>query len=126
MSCLLLDADTAEIEYWEEVALEDGSVCFYNHNSQEYSPALPASNAITAAGESSAHLTNGEELQTDAARESGNDNNSGKGDGQMWDGADGEVFVPWPGKKPQDMRSSPEAFERSEEQPETLEGQTYL
>lgn len=113
---------TAEVDYWEEVTLEDGSVCFYNHTSQEYSSALPATNVTTAIGEISSHPT-GDELETSAAWGSGNDGCSERWDSQVWDGVDGEVVVPWPDEKPQDMRSSPEALEGSEGQPDPPKGQ---
>lgn len=35
--------DEGEVDYWEEVTSEDGTVWFYNHTTQEYAAALPDS-----------------------------------------------------------------------------------
>lgn len=117
-----------DVDYWEEVILEDGSVWFYNHTSQEYSPFLPVSSEETETDERSPPRTDGQESQTDEAPGS---TDPGTLEGQVWGGDDGEIFVPWPDQTAQGMNSSPEATDRkeaakeqSDEQPETREGET--
>lgn len=113
----------AGVDYWEEVPLEDGTVCFYNHTSQEYSSELPTIESATPIHESLAHPTSEHELQPAGTAESNNEGQAGMGEGQVWDGDDGEVFVPWPEEESQAMKTSPEAGRPSDEQPDTPEGE---
>lgn len=111
------------MDYWEEVALEDGSVCFYNHTSQEYSSELPAIEAAAPIDGDPIYPTDEGEHQPAGTSESNNESQLGMWEGQVWDGNDGEVFVPWSEEESQAMKTSPEVGGRSNEQPDTPEGQ---
>lgn len=118
------------MDYWEEVPAEDGSLCFYNHTSQEHYSSLPKNDATTSTFESTVvyDTTNDNGPQsTTSAWESGNKNElEERGEQQhVWDGVDGELFVPWPEEEPQEaMKASPEVVGSSEEIPEKPEGET--
>ncbi|CAM9343207.1 unnamed protein product, partial [Ectocarpus sp. 12 AP-2014] len=71
-----------EVDYWEEVALEDGTVCFYNHTRQEYFSSLPANNATNECP------TSVDEAQPTAVGESSHENSLEPLEGQVWDGVD--------------------------------------
>lgn len=116
----------AEVDYWEEVPLEEGGVCFFNHTSQEYSSSLPSDEAITPTDRGPADAANGSGPQPAGTAGSGNEGQLGVWEGQMWDGIDGEVFVPWPEEESQAIMTSPEAAGGpSDEVPDTPEG-TYV
>lgn len=101
------------MDCWEEVALEDGTVCFYNHTRQEYFSSLPANDSTNECP------ANADEAQPAAVVESSHENSLEPLEGQVWDGVDGEVFVPWPDEE---MRASPEAVVSHEKEVETAEG----
>lgn len=118
------------MDYWEEIATEDGSVWFYNHTSQEYSPSLPTNGASTSIIESPAieypanDPNDNQSQSTAGAWESASKRELEQWEGQLvWDGVDGEIFVPWPEEEPQEaMKASPGAVESSDEIPENPEG----
>lgn len=97
-------------------------MCFYNHTSQEYSSELPAIDPGTPINEGPAYTTNEDELQRAETAESNNESQSGMLEGQVWDGNDGEVFVPWPEEESQAMKTSPDAAGPRDGQPDTPEG----
>eukprot|EP00903_Cladosiphon_okamuranus_P014760 g13677.t1 len=111
----------AEVDYWEEVALEDGSVCFYNHTSQEYSSELPAIEEAAQIDEDTEHPTDEGDKQPAGTAGSNNETELGMLEGQVWDGKDGEVFVPWPEEESQFIKASPDAGGPSNEQADTPE-----
>lgn len=123
--CLPVLTSGAEVDYWEEVTLEDGSVCFYNHTGQEYSSSLPSSNEATTPidEEGPAKATNGNEPKPAGTAESNNESQLGMWEGQVWDGVDGEVFVPWLEEESHAMKTSPEAAVPTGELPDTPEGE---
>ncbi|CAM9253696.1 unnamed protein product, partial [Ectocarpus sp. 4 AP-2014] len=108
----VLEVAGTEVDYWEEVALEDGTVCFYNHTRQEYFSSLPANDA---ANECPASV---DEAQPTVFGESSHENSLEPLEGHVWDGVDGEVFVPWPDEE---MRTSPDAVVSHDKELETAE-----
>lgn len=98
-------------------------MCFYNHTSQEYSSELPTIESITPIDEGPAYPTNVEGLQPVETAESNNEGQAEIWEGQVWDGNDGEIFVPWPEEESHAMKTSPEAGGPREKTPDTPEGE---
>ncbi len=134
------------MDYWEEVTAGDGSVYFYNHISKESSWSLPtnesygkgasdANDANDAHGGS--YANDGNDVVTSTDERQGqttiNDGHAAAGESinevdlasQVWDGVDGEVFIPWPEEEPQAMKTSPESTLQSDQQLETPGGEKY-
>lgn len=119
------------MDYWEEVTAEDGSPWFYNHTSQEYASSLPSNNATAPSVESPVAADYKKAQSGTAAWGRGNENDlENWGGQQVWDGVDGEVFVPWPEEEPQEaMKASPEVVGSSDdilEKPEAGERIFFL
>lgn len=129
------EAGSAEsaVDYWEEIAAEDGYVWFYNHTTQEYSETLPTGIAQTDENNTAltTELTSGaDEFQQHISAGSAKTlADSPKGNHELeeragiWeDGAEGEVFVPWPLDDPGDMKASPPTANVAGELPRLPEG----
>lgn len=121
------------MDYWEEVTAEDGSSYFFDHTSQEYYSSLPTNDATTSIVESAVEYgttDDAEPRSATAAWESGNESDlekRGEQQQQVWDGVDGELFVPWPEEEPDEaMKASPEAAGSNDEFPEKPEGDIYI
>lgn len=103
-----------EVDYWEEVIAEDGSAYFYNHTTQEYSSTLPTTddgNLATDDQSPTYATTAADEYPppTTAPKLPSIQEGTARTEEEVWDGVDGEVFVPWREEEPGDMRASPEA-----------------
>lgn len=115
--------EVGKVDYWEEVTVDDGNVLFYNHTAKEYSTSLPITDTTSTTNTTPAHPAQVDEPQPAAAWKQDNNENVVEGwEGGMWDGADGELFVPWSEDVPASMQASPDVVALLGDLPENSEG----
>lgn len=122
------EREESALDYWEELAAEDGAIWFYNHTTQAYHASLPTNVENSEPSIDCAQIKETDtelypeveagmdvepyiaEVDAMLSQDVFDENKQSGGRAEIWTGgAEGEVFVAWPLDDPGDMKATPTA-----------------